>query len=209
MSSLSATPNMPRVIFESAFAFYDTSIKVATPDVILTDEESLPTEVVAKLLFEQIGGIEIINIARNDIINGQTISYNLIGNISTIQRLYNPSNIFKLVGSSKEFFDNFGIRFATHVPENGTAPAPAYIDVANAVPNVSVPVLDRITGNTITTLTTYADAVSYINNNYPIRELVYVDYSGNLVVDVTGMETNERVDIEVLTSGSLQDDTIY
>lgn len=215
MPDLSAFPNIPSNRSREP-ALFDTSIKIATPDLIQTDEAPVPVEIVTKLLFEQIGGIEIIGVARSDIINGQSVSYNLIGNISVIQKLYNPTNIFKLVGSSKEFFENFGIRFVTHSLDSGSALAPVFIDVENIVPAVEgvspaeVPIVDRLTGVEITTVETYAEAVAYINANYPIRDTVYIETTtGDLIIDVTGMEINERVEIEVLSAGNLEDDTIY
>jgi len=74
------------------------------------------------LLFEEIGGQEIISIARNDIVNGQDVSYNLVGNLNGLERKYNSKNIFSLPDTIEKYFSNFSIRFGTHVPEDGTGP---------------------------------------------------------------------------------------
>jgi hypothetical protein len=205
---ISAIPNTPEKRVSSAVI--DSSIKIATPDLIAIDEESLPIELITDLLFEQVGGQEIINIARNDIINGQNISYNLIGNTSIIQRLYNTSNMFKLSGTIQEFFENFGIRFAIHVPESGTAPPPYYVGEEDSNGVTGFPVLDAYDDTVDSSFDTFAEAQEYINETYPIRSIVYSDpLTGNIVVDVTNMEINERVDVEVQTRGNLEDDTIY
>lgn len=111
----------------------EKAIKIATPDLILFDEEGFPVDVMTDLIFEQIGGQEIINIARNDIINGQKISYSLISNADQVNNTYNTKNIFSVPGTLDSFFKNFAIRLEIHVPERGTGPGGelVYIDKNN------------------------------------------------------------------------------
>jgi hypothetical protein len=211
MTNIRSTPEIPETIRNSAVI--DSSIKVATPDLILFNEEGIPVEMITDLLFERIGGQEIINIARNDIVNGQRISYRLIGNTSTIQSLYNPRNIFQVTGTSEEFFKNFAIRFDRYVPANGTAPAPFYIgeegsnDCSEPSP---FPVLNRYNDTKVGCFSSFKEAQAFIELTYPIRDIVYSDPStGSLVVDVINMTKNQRLQIEVKSDGILQDDTIY
>jgi hypothetical protein len=207
-TSVGATPNIPEAVKKSATI--NSSIKVATPDIILFDDATLPESIITDLLFEQIGGQEIITIARHDLVNGQNISYNLIGNTSIIQQLYNPQNMFKLSGSIKEFFENFGIRFGIHVPENGTGPAPYYVGAEDSHGVTGFPVLDAYDDTVDDSFGTFAEAQEYIDATYPTRDIVYSDpETGNIVVDVTNMKINERVDVELQISGTLEDDTIY
>jgi hypothetical protein len=74
------TPNMPDKE-KSPFALIDSAVKPATPDLILFNDAEIPIEIVTELLFEDIGSIEILNIARSDTINGREISYGLIGKL--------------------------------------------------------------------------------------------------------------------------------
>jgi alpha-L-arabinofuranosidase len=85
------------------------------------------------LIFENIGGHELINIARNDIINGQQISYQPIKNISSIQQQYNPNNIVSLQSTSDKYFANFPIKLENKIPQLGTGPdgGSIYIDPNN------------------------------------------------------------------------------
>jgi hypothetical protein len=114
----------------------EKAIKVATPDLILFDEAGLPVEIMTNLIFEQIGGQEIINISRNDIVNGQKVSYNLISNTDQINNSYNPKNIFTVPGAIESYFKNFSIRLDTHIPERGTGPQGqvVYVDRFNNNP---------------------------------------------------------------------------
>jgi hypothetical protein len=91
-------------------------VKVATPDIILFDQEGIEVEIMADLLFENIGGQELISIARNDIINGQDVINQPIKNINTIGLQYNSQNILPLPQNSFSFFNNFPIKFENYLP---------------------------------------------------------------------------------------------
>jgi hypothetical protein len=158
---LEAVPLLPQS--PSSDGTSTKAIKVATPDIILFDEEGFPVDMMVSLIFEQIGGQEIINIARNDIINGQRISYSLISNADQVNNAHNTRNIFSISGTLDSFFKNFGIRLEIHIPERGTGPS---------------------------------------------GELVYVDQTGSLVVDVTRMGVNQQVEIQVLSAGQVISDIL-
>jgi hypothetical protein len=85
-------------------------VKPATKDIVLFDDESTPIEVMADLIFEDIGGNELINISRFDIINGQSIDYQPIKNLSYIKQRYGPNNLFALQNTSDKLFGNFPIK---------------------------------------------------------------------------------------------------
>jgi hypothetical protein len=108
-------------------------VKTAPIDTILFDNNEVPIEIMTDLIFENIGGHELINIARNDIINGQQISYQPIKNISSIQQQYNPNNIVSLQSTSDKYFANFPIKLENKIPQLGTGPdgGSIYIDPNN------------------------------------------------------------------------------
>lgn len=72
-----------------------TTFAVKAPEVSLIqyNADTLPQELIADLIYEDVGGIEMINIARSDTINGQTVNYSLISNLSVINQVFNPNNI--------------------------------------------------------------------------------------------------------------------
>jgi len=131
LTIVDATPLLPES--EKYSGASEKAIKVATPDLILFDEAGLPVDIMTNLIFEQIGGQEIINISRNDIINGQRVTYSLVSNADQINNAYNPKNIFSVPGAIESFFKNFSIRLDTHVPERGTGPQGqvVYVDRLN------------------------------------------------------------------------------
>ncbi|MEI7674986.1 MAG: hypothetical protein WCI60_04590 [bacterium] len=106
--------------------------KTAPIDTVLFDNSSVPIEIMTDLIFEDIGGQELINIARNDIINGQQISYSTIKNLASIQQQYNPNNIISLQSTSDKYFANFSIKLNEKIPNVGNGPSGSnvYIDEA-------------------------------------------------------------------------------
>jgi hypothetical protein len=108
------------------------SIKTATPDIILFDDDMLPVNIMLDLVFEDIGGQELINIGRNDIINGQNVIYQPIKNLNLIQQQYNPNNIIGIQETSDKYFAGFSIKFESKIPDigNGTNGENVYMDSA-------------------------------------------------------------------------------
>jgi hypothetical protein len=124
---VSSTPNVPTSFTSTSPA---QKIKVATPDIILFDDGSVPIEIMADLIFEDIGGQELINIARFDTINGQNISYQPIKNLSLINQQYNPNNILGLQQTSNLYFSGFAIKLEDKIPKLTNSPDnnPVYMD---------------------------------------------------------------------------------
>lgn len=108
-------------------------VKTAPIDTVLFDDDSLPIEIMTDLVFENLGGQELINIARNDTVNGQKIIYQPIRNLFNIQQEYNSNNIVSIEGTSNKYFQNFPINFESKVPEFGSGPNQdhVYIDPYN------------------------------------------------------------------------------
>ena len=105
-------------------------VKVAPIDTVLFDDDSVPKEIIVDLLFESIGGQEILAIARHDTVNGQTVLYQPIKNINILQQQYNPGNLLKLRDTSNTIFGNFTINLANKIPQvgNGVGGANTYLD---------------------------------------------------------------------------------
>jgi len=114
------------------------SVKTAPIDTVLFDDESVPIEIITDLLFENIGAHELINISRNDIINGQNVSYNLIKNLSSLQQQYNPNNILGLQSTSNKYFANFSIKFEDKMPEVGNGPNGSYVYLDENTGNIVI-----------------------------------------------------------------------
>ena len=155
------TPQTPAVIPTTS----QTGVKIPTTDLIMFNNDTVPVEVMTDLIFEDIGGQEIINIARNDIVNGQKIIYQPIKNLTSLYLQYNPQNILALQDTSESYFRKFPIKLENVVPNIGTGPN---------------------------------------------GETVYLDPdTGDLIINVVGLATDEQVEVQILVNGTILNDTIY
>ena len=155
------TPNYPKI---NPNDFSVTSIKYvkpATADIML-DSEALPIELMTNLIFENIGGQELINIARTDTLNGQKILYNPISNISDVALRFNPMNLVPVSDSSEKIFKLFSILLESRVPAFSVA-APITINAT----------------------------------------------TGDLEINLVNVKDDEQVDVQIITSTELFNDTIY
>lgn len=152
---VNATPNTPNPIASTSSG----GIKIADPDIILFDNDLVPIEVMSDLIFEDIGGTEILNIARTDLVNGQSVIYAPIKNLAQIYLKYNPQNILSVQETTGEIFENFPIKLKRHVPAVGNGPngnnvyinplnGNIVVDVINIDRNEQVEIQVANTGNT-------------------------------------------------------------
>lgn len=98
------------------------AVMVATPSLIALSNPPLEIDIMADLVFENIGGQELINISRSDIINGQDVVYAPIKNLQSLYLEYNSYNIIKIQNTSDTFFKNFTIRLEGKIPTVGLGP---------------------------------------------------------------------------------------
>lgn len=128
ISGLNATPDNPDII--NLVQQNNPDVKPATPDIILFNDDMVPIEIMTDLIFENIGGQELINIVRSDLVNGQNVLYQPIKNLSNVYFQYNPQNILALQDIDSNYFKKFPINFNSKIPECGTGPdcSIVYID---------------------------------------------------------------------------------
>lgn len=162
--SVNSTPSLPQgTASQSGSA--TSAIKPATPDIILFDDESTPIEIMTDLIFENIGGQELVNILRSDIINGQNVVYQPIKNLTNLYFQYNPQNILALQDVDYNYFKKFPINFNSKVPECGTGP------------NCSIVYIEAETGNLVINVINLARdeqvEVSIISDGTVIDDTIY------------------------------------
>ena len=68
-------------------------VKIATPDVMLYTVSDLEVQAINDILFENIGGQELISISRNDILNGQDVSVQPIKNLKSLAAIFLPFDV--------------------------------------------------------------------------------------------------------------------
>jgi hypothetical protein len=181
--SVEATASLPKAVVKAD----NSSVKIATPDLILFNDEVMSIEIMTDLIFEDIGGYELATISRHDLVNGQKVIYAPIKNLTDLYLQYNPNNVLRLQASDS-FFKSLPLSIFDHLPECGTGYdiTPVYLS-----PGVEDP-----------------DKTKWIKT--PNCESVYIDpITGDLVINLINVKENEQVEVQVLTSGEIFDDTMY
>jgi hypothetical protein len=163
----------------------DDGVKIATPDLILSNDETMSIEIMTDLIFEDIGGYELATISRHDLINGQKVIYAPIKNLTDLYLQYNPNNVLRLQ-SADSYFKSLSLSIFDRLPICGTG-----YDIAPPVSNPNEP-----------------DKTKWIKT--PNCKSIYIDpITGDLVINLINMKENEQVEVEILTAGNIFDDTIY
>lgn len=158
-SYLTATP--PASITPPVIESKKPVVKSATPEIILFDEDTIPIEIMTDLIFENIGGQEILSLTRHDIVSGDFIPNQLIKNVSILNQSYASKNILGIQSTLDKYFGNYSIKL-----ENKTPSVPGG-------PN---------------------------NLNIYIEE-----ESGDLIVEVVNMLSDEQVEIQIGLGGTIYD----
>lgn len=142
---------LPSTPYKATIAELSSVQQVLTApiDTILFDEETLPIEPLTDLIFENIGGQELINIARNDTVNGQQVIYQPIKNLSSVQQQYNPNNIINLQSTSDKYFKNFAIKLDGKLPLEGTGPAGENIYIDPVTGSLVIDFINMLDGEQI------------------------------------------------------------
>lgn len=112
---VSATPESPSPGVTSEAESVKT-YKPATPDLIQLQEDEFPVEIITDLLFEDIGGTEILNLARHDLVSGIDIKYQQISNLSKIEAVYGGANLVALQNTSEQVFSKYPLRRYQFIP---------------------------------------------------------------------------------------------
>lgn len=117
---ISPIPLLPIPIPPPAPTTY--KVKVATPEIILFDDDMLSAETLVKIIFEDIGGQELLSMSRHDTINGDYVSNQLIKNLTSINQEFSPKRLLSLQNTSDKYFSNFGIKLENKMPFIGNGP---------------------------------------------------------------------------------------
>jgi len=131
----SPTPPTSLLLSNATISSPPPPVKTAPIDTILFNDDSVPIEIMTDLIFEDIGGQELISISRSDIINGQKISYQPVKNLTSVEYQYNPKNILGSQDTSDKYFAGFAIKLVEKIPEvgNGLGGSYVYLDAGGIV----------------------------------------------------------------------------
>lgn len=113
MSDLSAVPPTPD---RTTAVPRVSNVKPATPESVQLNNKAESADTMTSLIFEDIGGQELLSITRNDLINGQSVVYNPIKNASLLDINYGPSTIIPI---SSDYFNRDVLRLSDYFSSAG------------------------------------------------------------------------------------------
>jgi hypothetical protein len=89
---------------------------------------------IQNLLFENLSSLELTKFTKHDTVEGINPFYNVISNLSSINREFDPISLLSATKSSNSLFDVYGIDLINRLPEDGDY---AYIENGNIVINLN------------------------------------------------------------------------
>lgn len=92
------------------------NVKVASTDLII-EPQSIPVELMTDMTIDDIGGTELINIARHNLITGTNIEYKPFSQMSILNAKYDPLKILSLADGTPAQFDAYSIALEQYLPE--------------------------------------------------------------------------------------------
>jgi len=158
-------------------------VKIATPQYVDFNEANInpiTTNEILNLYFEQINGHALLLLNNTNLVNTPSINYQPIVNMWEITKRYDPKKILGLQDTADTYFGNFSIKLDNKIPK---------------VPS------DDSTNGTNVYLATTQDLVL-------TAEVVGYNRSARLVIETVNMEKDERLEIEILSDGTIDTDLI-
>lgn len=163
--------------FPSYSNYFRSDVKSADPDIVLVSPDTLPGDIQAELILQAIGGTELIQIIRNDMVNGQSVIYKPIFNMDSFASQFSPTLITGAAPNLRGYKAKFIIQSDSLIDIQEDTSGPIYsANDSNNKPSIFVE-LNNITDNDIVqialTSTTQnsmfyfkeeIDGGSYINN---------------------------------------------
>ena len=91
-----------------------TPVKIPDAEVVVFLQDQVSADALEKLYFEDVGGTEILAVARHDTVGGEPVATAPIANLEDIKLQFNPLNILSSINSN-ELFNQFAIDMSARV----------------------------------------------------------------------------------------------
>lgn len=95
-------------------------VKIPTRDVVVNlDDPGVDVAQIQNLLFENLSSLELTKFTKHDTVEGINPFYNVISNLSSIKREFDPISLLSATKSNNSLFDVYGIDLINRLPEDG------------------------------------------------------------------------------------------
>jgi hypothetical protein len=113
------TPTPPKVKVFTPQVKESEVVKLPEENIITNPNNRLPVDYLEKLYFQNIGGTEILTVARHNTVGGEKIYFNPIKNIQDIVRDFDPLNLL-MSETAQNIFNSYPINSAFYLPTSNT-----------------------------------------------------------------------------------------
>jgi hypothetical protein len=94
------------------------SIKIPEKDNVLSlTNSNIDVAEITALVFEKLGAVELTKFTRTDTVEGNNPYYNIISNLSSIRKEFDPSNLISSQKSDTSLYNAFSIKLSTKIPD--------------------------------------------------------------------------------------------
>ena len=96
-------------------------VKIPTRDVVVNlDDPGVDVAEIQSLLFENLSSLELTKFTKHDTVEGINPFYNVISNLSSINREFDPTSLLSATKSNNSLFDVYGIDLISRLPTDGS-----------------------------------------------------------------------------------------
>ena len=85
-----------------------SQVKISAVNVINRNYEATSVEQMERLYFQNVGGTEILSVARHDTVGGEEVVFNNVDNLSELRSQFNPLNIL-MTTNLNSLFSEYGV----------------------------------------------------------------------------------------------------
>lgn len=123
------------------------TIKLATDNLLAFKPPTIDAEATANMLFQSIGGIEILQYSRSDMvydIDNQALAYQPLSDLSILQSKYSPKSLSGLQDAIGDSLNAYPIDISKYVPLSPTKSFYVYMEDSIVSPNLDNLVIEVI-----------------------------------------------------------------
>ena len=95
-------------------------VKIPEANIVTWNSNPVDADTLERLYFEDVGGTEILAVARHDTVGGEPVATTPIANLESIQLQFNPLNILTST-KAQQLFNQFSIDIDTHLYDSSNA----------------------------------------------------------------------------------------
>lgn len=95
-------------------------VKIPEANIVTWNSNPVDADTLERLYFEDVGGTEILAVARHDTVGGEPVATTPIANLESIKLQFNPLNILTST-KAQQLFNQFAIDIDTHLYDSSNA----------------------------------------------------------------------------------------